>query len=186
MRFTYNDLRKVSVKNTKNYFLKRHCYYTSIEEAIKDMKKIYARIKYNIEQHEKFKDISFIIGASETNGKTALKIKVKTKGRPKYMVKGIKVRPHIHIAFYGKLAPTFARFMATKLNKNIYKDYNSYKKRKYKSKRLYTINKLKGYGNGLEYIHYIWNQSEKVLTYGNLDFENLKMDSLFLIEEQNF
>lgn len=184
MKFTYNDLRKVSVKVTKNYYLKRHSYYTSIEEAIKDMRKIYARIKYNIETHEEFKNISFIIGASETDGKTAIKIKQKTKGRPKYIVKGKKVKPHIHIAFYDKMAPTFANYITSKLNKNIYKNFESYNNRDYKHKKLYTIEKLHGYGNGLEYIHYIWNQSEKVMTYGNLDFEKLKIDSLFLIVEE--
>ena len=183
MRYTYNDLRKVRKNYEKNYLIKRWENYPNIKEAYKDMHRIYELMKYTILKNEVFKNISFIIAISNT-GKNKhsdpCRVKINTKGRPKLQVTGgKKVAIHIHIACFGKGCPTFVKVITDKLNKKAYKSSDEFRNRKTKSRRLYTYDKLSGYNNGLDYVPYIYNQAEKLLTYGDLEFNNLK-DSFFL------
>ena len=98
MHYNYNDLKKISINSDKNYYIKRHAYYNSLKDALIDGQKIYQRMRYLVQTHEEYIDISFIVAISQTNGKTAIKTKEKTKGRPKYKIIGKRVKPHIHIA----------------------------------------------------------------------------------------
>lgn len=186
MRFCYNDLRKVRKNYDKNYLIKRWENYSNVYEGYKDMHRIYELMKYTILTNESFKDISFIIAISST-GKSKnsdpYRAKIGTKGRPRLCVLGgRKVAVHIHIACFGKNCPTFVRTITNKLNKRAYKSLEEFNNRKTRSRRLYTYDKLAGYNNGMDYVPYIYNQAEKLMTYGDLEFNNLK-DTFFICEE---
>lgn len=185
MKFGINDLRRVKKIGYKNYYIKRHAYYECFEEAENDLKRIYELMKYTTSSKKnlnKYKDVSFILVLSTTEGKSAIRIKIPTKGRPRYKVIGKKVKPHIHIACFGEKAPSFAEEIVTKLNKNQYKNLEDYYKRPYKSKRLYTIDKLEYGDKGAQYIPYLYNQADKILTYGDMEFEKM-YDDFFIVED---
>lgn len=184
MKFGIKDFQLVKKNTEKNYFIKRNKYYETIEEAEKDAHKIYLRMKNYVEKNDKYKGIFVFIGASQIKGKTAQKIKIKTKGRPRYEVLGKKCKPHIHIAVYGKYAPLFTKKIVEKINHNIYKTQEDFLNRGYNSKRLFEYEKLEGVDNGLSYIPYMFKQSEKVFTIGkeNLEYEKIK-DGWFYLEE---
>ncbi len=180
MRFKYEDFKKIEIHENKNYFIKRQDYYKNLEEGMKDLRRIYNLMKRTRDKNiEKYEDISFAIGISKTKGETAIKEKVKTKGRPRYKVHGKPTNVHIHIACYGKLSSVFVVEITKKLNKKIYKDKESYKNRGYKNKRLFTSDKLSTQNCGLDYFNYIWKQSEAMLTEGNLDFDAMKENNLY-------
>ena len=165
---------KISCPKTKNYAICRQDFYNNIEECIKDAKRIYSRMKRLAMKNSKYKDISFVVGASQTKGDTAQKVKVNTKGRPKYIVRGKKIKPHLHIACYSFFAPSFSSEIMKRLNKNVYKTKEDYINRGYKHRLLYTLKKLNQDTNDLYYIPYIWKQSEKFFSHGNLNFKELK------------
>lgn len=169
---------------TQNYAICRQAYYKDMEECIKDVKRIYRRMKRLVNKNEKYKNISFVIGASQTKGDTACKVKVKTKGRPKYVIYGEKVKPHLHIACYGFFAPSLSLEIIKELNKNIYKTKEDYINRGYKHRMLYTHQKLNQEVNDLYYIPYIWKQSEEFLSHGNLNINELKKAEFIAFEEK--
>lgn len=174
---------RISCPGTSNYGILRQKYYKNMDECILDAKKIYSKMVRLSMKNNKYKDVFFVIGASQTKGDTAQKVKVNTKGRPKYVVRGKIVRPHLHIACYGFLAPSFSSEIMKKLNKNIYKSKNDYINRGYKHRFLYTIDKLNNDTNDLYFIPYIWRQSEVFLSHGNSNFKKLK-DADFIAYEE--
>lgn len=186
MHYNYNDLKKISINSDKNYYIKRHAYYNSLKDALIDGQKIYQRMRYLVQTHEEYIDISFIVAISQTNGKTAIKTKEKTKGRPKYKIIGKRVKPHIHIACYGKNAPTFVKEITNRLNKNIYKSYKDYCKRDYKSNRLFSYDKFKDEYNGVYYVPYIFKQADRFYSYGKIDFNNMKDDFFIAFNKNDF
>lgn len=169
---------------TQNYAICRQAYYKDMEECIKDVKRIYRRMKRLVNKKEKYKDISFVIGASQTKGDTAQKVKVNTNGRPKYIVRGERVKPHIHIACYGFFTPSFCVEVTKELNKKLYKTKEDYINRGYKHNLLYTQQKLSQDVNDLYYIPYVWKQSEKFLSHGNLNINELKKAEFIAFEEK--
>lgn len=180
-----NGIKTVKIRcpKTKNYAIYRQDYYKNLKECILDAKNIYSKMIRLSMKNDKYKDIFFVVGASQTKGDTAQKVKVNTKGRPKYVVRGEKVRPHLHIACYGSGAPSFSSKIMEKLNKNIYKSKNDYINRGYKHRFLYTIDKLNNNTNDLYFIPYIWKQSEVFLSHGNSNFKKLK-DADFIAYEE--
>lgn len=174
---------RISCPRTSNYGIFRQKYYKNIEECIKDAKNIYSKMVRLSMKNDKYKDIFFVVGASQTKGDTAQKIKINTKGRPKYVVHGKKVKPHLHIACYSFWAPSFSSEIMKKLNKNIYKSPNDYINRGYKHRFLYTIQKLNNDINDLYFIPYVWRQSEVFLSHGNNIFKKLK-DADFIAYEE--
>lgn len=189
MRFKIDDLRKVKINSTKNYMIKRWEYYNDSKDAYKDMHRIYELMKYTIKRNEIFKDISFMVVIS-TTGKDKQKVthreKISTKGRPKFKVTGIKKPAHIHIACFGQKCPTFVKVITDKLNKKAYKTAKEFYNRKTNSKRLYTYDKLKGDNYGLDYINYIYNQADKLMTYGQLEFDKMKDTFFIAVDNENF
>lgn len=183
MRFKIQDLREVKISEDKNYLIKRWEYYDTITDAIRDMYRIYALMKYNIENNEEFRDISFLIVVSSTKGKGKIcprREKIQTKGRPKLQVNGVKTQPHIHIACFGRNCPTFVKKITDKLNKKAFSSYEDFSKRKFKGRRLFTYDKLKGPNKGADYIPYLYNQADKILTYGKINF-NKMYDPMFIV-----
>lgn len=177
------NMVRVSGLRTNNYAICRQTYYKDMQECIKDTKRIYSMMTRLIKKNNKYEYISFVVGASQTRGDTARKVKEKTKGRPKYVVYGENVKPHLHIAVYGLFAPSFCSEIRKELNKNIYKTKKDYINRGYKHKMLYTLKKLNQDTNGLYYIPYIWQQSEAFLSHGKLNFEELKKADFIAFEE---
>lgn len=190
MKFKIEDLRVVELSNDKNYLIKRWEYYDNFELALKDMYRIYGLMKYVKNTNEDYKDISFIIVLSTTGkGKhnCPTRIKVYTKGRPKFkVVGGIKKSPHLHIACFGIKCPSYVEEVTKKLNKTAYKTSVEFYNRKTKSKRLFTYDKLKGDNYGTDYIQYIYNQADKLLTYGTLDFNKMTNDFFIAKYNKNF
>lgn len=177
------NIVRYSGPRTKNYSICRQAFFSNMKECIRETENIYARMRNLAKKNDKYKDISFVVGASQTKGNTAQKMKFKTNGRTKYVIRGEKVKPHIHIACYGYLAPSFVSEITKKLNKNIYKTKKDYINRGYKHKLLYTLKKLNLEANDLYYISYIWRQSERFLSYGNLNFDELKKADFIVYDE---
>ena len=186
IRNTFNNFKSIYMDSDKNYYIKRHKYYNSIDEALKDGHRIYKRLKYTAEANEMYKDVSSMICIRQTKGKTAIKTKQKTKGRPKYLISGEKVKPHIHIAIYGTNAPKFTREITDKLNKNLYKNYEEYKNRGFKSNRLFTFDKFKDNYHGAYYIPYMFRQAENCYSFGNMEFNKMKDDFFIVFTESDF
>ena len=187
MRFKIDDLIVVELNSDKNYLIKRWEYYDSFENALKDMYRIYGLMKYIKNKNDAYKDISFIIVLSTSGkrkNKVPTRIKIHTKGRPQFKVMGgIKKSPHLHIACFGIKCPSYVEEVTRKLNKSAYKTQKDFYDRKTKSNRLFTYDKLKGENYGTDYITYIYNQADKILTYGTLDF--YKMTNAFFIAKYN-
>lgn len=177
MRFKINDLKIVELSSDKNYLIKRWEYYDNYEVALKDIYRIYGLMKYIKNSKDIYRDISFILVLS-TRGKyknnVPSRIKISTKGRPKFkIVGGIEKNPHLHIACFGRRCPSYVEEVTRKLNKRAYKTSKDFYNRKTKSIRLFTYDKLKGDNYGADYIPYIYNQADKILTYGTLNFYNM-------------
>lgn len=192
-RFTYNQYieeMENSISNrikpkvlelyayTKNYEIERQLYFDTNEEALKEAKRLYDRIYYmlnNSKKKDRYEKVSCIIGVSNKSGKSANKIKEKTKGRPKHIIIGGNQKPHLHIVVLGDNSSKFCDDIIKKLNNhNNPKIFNELKKRfKYeentekKKLLLYKKNKLKKENNnGVYYLSYIYNQSIKTYSIG--------------------
>ena len=172
MRFGIDDFKIVKISSDSNYMINRQKQYESYEEAKRDMNRIYAIFKRHKKSNAKYKNVEFIIGLSETKtlncleGKRtdkkpkvdAVRVKIKTKGRPKYVIEGEKTKAHLHIAVYGmgeekvkgkgkasfNYVASFVNEVTAKLNKNTYKDIQEYNNRGFESNRLFKSFKLKG------------------------------------------
>ncbi len=174
MKFNIKNLTLINThySETENYRIDRKLYYNTLEEALKDAIRIYNDminlLKKNKKSKDKYQDIVFIIGISKTDGKTAIKVKEKTKGRPKYTVYGTEKRPHIHIAVFGYKASSFCNEILKILNKHNNKELFKELRKRYNNSNnnlfLFEKEKLKGQDNGIDYIPYIYNQSQKILT----------------------
>ncbi len=78
--------------------------YVSLEEAERIMKNSYNIIKRIISREDKFKDILFLIGVSNTDSATAVRSYLYTgrRGRPLVLIEGAKIEPHIHLYVFNK------------------------------------------------------------------------------------
>ena len=192
MRFSYKII-KTKYMNTKNYRIDRMLYFNTLEEAEKEAIRIYRNMYNKIFKNKKTKgkynSIIFIIGVSQTDGQTAVKTKEKTKGRPKYKIKGKRKKPHLHIAVFGENVSVFCNEIIEFLNKNNDKEIFTKLRKRFKNRGklfLYEKEKLKGENNGFDYIPYIFNQSDKILSNtdnGDVEFKAM-YDKMFLIQEK--
>ena len=106
-------------KDTNNYTIERNLYFKTIEEAELIAKQLYDRIFYMLNKSKKknkYEQVSCFIGVSNMDGKTANKIKERTKGRPKHIIIGNEKKPHIHIVVLGQNASKFCEDIIKKLN----------------------------------------------------------------------
>lgn len=193
MKFTYEEYKKeleytISKElkpevidlygNTPNYEIERNLYFKTIEEAKAVAKELYDKIFYMLNKGKdkyKYKNVSCFIGVSNMDGKTAIKIKEKTKGRPKHIIVGNNKKPHIHIIVLGENASKFCSDIIKKLNNhNNTEIFIELKKRfKYeegtKNKHLLLYKKCplkKENNNGIYYLPYIYGQSIKSYSIG--------------------
>lgn len=174
MEFNFENLTKINTHylKTENYRIERKLYYNTLEEALKDEIRIYNDmtnlLKKNKKSKDKYKDIVFIIGVSKTDGKTAIKVKEKAKGRPRYTIYGKVKKPHIHIAVFRYKASSFCnqilKILNNHNNKELFKDLRQRFNNSNSNLFLFEKEKLEGSNNGIDYIPYIYNQSEKILT----------------------
>lgn len=192
MTFYYSDFPEVKfdyIKYNSNYEIDRQLFYDSIEEAKKDANRIYNLLVYKIKNgnkkdREKYKDITVVVGVSQTKGTGAQKLKQTTKGRPKHIINGEKRKPHLHILVYGTYASSFCNEILEKLNNHndprIFKELR--KKFRYETdpqnkklllfkKELIKPDKQNEKDVGLYKIPYVWNQSEEFYMYGNFKSE---------------
>lgn len=164
--------------DTKNYEIERNLYFDTLEDALETAKKLYDRINYMLnysKKKDRYKNVSCFIGVSIKDGKTARKIKEKTKGRPKHNIIGIDKKPHLHILVLGNNASKFCSDIIKKLNYyNDRKILNELKNR-FKYKENTEIKKLLLYkkkplkkenNNGVYYLSYIYRQSVKIYSTG--------------------
>lgn len=93
-----------------------------IEKALKN---IYQKMLRTKKEDARFKDISFIIGISNTNPKGSYISHIRTgkKGRPKRIVIGKKLKWHLHIYVIsaGEYASTFSEEIIKYLKKKGFK-----------------------------------------------------------------
>lgn len=165
-------------KDTNNYAIERNLYFKTMEEAELIAKKLYDRMFYMLNKSKKknrYEKVSCFIGISNMDGKTANKIKEKTKGRPKHVIIGNKKKPHIHIVALGKNSSKFCSDIVKKLNNhNDFQIFTELKKRfKYEKNTqnkhllLYKKESLnKKDNNGVYYLSYIYGQSIKSYSVG--------------------
>lgn len=131
-------------------------------DAKRCMYNIYRQMKRVIEKDPKFKGLSFIIGVSNTYNKAPYKAEViyehtGKKGRPKRVVKGRKIKYHIHIFILSEngMVSTFCDVMKGKL---------AYSKENY----IVSKNANNNYKKAIEYM----NQCDSILTYGDFKFHD--------------
>ncbi len=91
-------------KNIQCYGIDFSKKYNSIEEAKRIMKNSYNIINRIILREDKFKDILFLIGVSDTFSNTAVRSYLYTgrRGRPQVIIEGDKTMPHIHLYIFNK------------------------------------------------------------------------------------
>lgn len=143
------------------------CYSLNIENKwpyYKDVKRcmynIYRQMKRTIEKNSKFKGISFIIGLSNTYNKEPYKAEVNyehtgKRGRPKRVVKGKKIKYHIHIFILSEngMVSTFCDVMKEKLSCS-------------KENYIVSKNANKNYKKAIKYME----QCDLIFTYGDFKF----------------
>ena len=158
MRFKLNDLREILIKYDF-YILEIDEKFENIDEASVFMRRLNDMLRYMF----KNKNISFIMGVSEVDGKSAIKYSIKnhTRGRPKTVIRGKKKEPHIHALLYGEKVCTNALDATRRINKNAKRTIaKAYKARD------------NGFVSG--YVPYLIEQSKSIRTFGNFDFMQLK------------
>lgn len=161
--------RKMNIMNQKLYHFDNNFYaiesaekYTNEDEVTKALYKQYAKLK-RLQQNPKYRDISFGIGISNQDGKTAIKIEINNgkKGRPLICVKSGKTKDwHIHCVVYGNHASSFCQEFI---------EY--YRKRNSSAIRKHCL--ANAGKKGADYVPYCYHQCIKWFTHGNFDFSIL-------------
>lgn len=117
MRFTLEDLDpNFSVVLDKSlYYLRIDEQFQSKEDAMRAKARL---IKMMENVRRDYPTVSYMIGASNTDGDTATKRYNRTNapGRPAVIVEGIEKPQHIHIIAHGNMAPTFCNKVRNRLN----------------------------------------------------------------------
>ncbi len=127
--------------------------YTDYETIKRKQKNIYQLIKRTISNDVRFKDISFIIGISNTDKKDIKIIYAKTnkKGRPKKIILGKKIQWHFHIYILTK--EKYISYLGNEICKKL-------------RKKEYSIKQFK-HDNGEKAIEYINRQCQNIWMYGD-------------------
>ena len=117
----------------------------------------YAR-RVNVE----YPEASFMIGLSSSDSSDCRKIAVKSgkRGRPKKIVEGKKVAPHIHIAGVGKKIKPAMQAFKEKIDKKF----------AYSGVKVARVNSFSGAG----FVEYINMQSDACRCVGSFDFDGFK------------
>lgn len=147
------------------------CYSLNISNKFKDettIKKelinIYNRLKRYIEKNINFKDISFIIGISNTESKSAKIDYTRTgkKGRPKKSITGFKIQWHFHIYVISKNGKIsiFCDFIKDKLKHKGY-DISKDKNKNVDNAINYIKRQCQNYYSYGEYF-YLQKQNKKI------------------------
>ena len=107
-------------KNLTCYSLNISNKYENIAEASQRLNNLYRLIKRAIENDERFKGLSFIIGVSNTSSHDAKVTFIHTskKGRPKKVIEGTKMSWHFHIYIIssnGEMMSTLCDVIKNKL-----------------------------------------------------------------------
>ena len=126
--------------------------YTDYETIKRKQKNIYQLIKRTISTDVRFKNISFIIGISNTDKEDIKIIYAKTnkKGRPKKIILGKKIQWHFHIYILTK--EKYISYLGNEICKKL-------------RKQEYSIKQFK-HNNEEKAIEYINKQCQSVWTYG--------------------
>jgi hypothetical protein len=133
----------------------------------KDIMSVENALRY---QQKKHPYISFFIGISNTDSKTAFKYTERTgkRGRPKIKVDGKKVDTHLHIGIMGnaeKSGYSVAKNVSKTINKRLGK----------KATRVVAM-------KGADFITYSYRQADSFKQGGDFDFLQCKDDFFLLIE----
>lgn len=131
------------------------------DDGKKALYRIYALMKRIQEKH--FADISFLIGLSQIDGKTAINAPQTTGNRGRRPRIIISQKPpvdwHIHSIATGNKVSSFMQEALERINKN---------------EGPGTATKRKCRDSGL--VPYVWQQSTRRLSYGDFDFSQCKND----------
>ena len=150
------------VINSKLYRLDFYSDRLNLSEE--EMRKIFACINdYLRRVHKVYPDVSFIMGLSTSESDSCHKVVVKTgkRGRPKKIVEGKKVAPHIHIAGVGKKVNPALKMVKDKIDK------------KFIARAGVKVSKISPL-TGLCFVDYIDSQADSCRSVGDFDFDCLK------------
>lgn len=154
MRFKLIDLPEIKIEHDF-YVLEIDEKFENMDKALLFLRRLNDMLRYWF----KNKNISFIIGMSKVDSKSAVKGNMKNhkQGRPKTIIYGKKIKPHIHAVLYGEKVCTNALTATRRINKNAEK----------------TIAKAyKARDSG--YVPYLIKQSSNIRTFGDFDFMRLQ------------
>ena len=131
----------------------------------------------------KYLDISFLIGLSNVDGKTARKHYEQRRGTPKIIIVGKEVNYHIHCVIIGKSAEEFVKNIVKRINKNAERSKPLGElKRRIPAK----MKKVKSYANeedikiyndkGMGIVPYVYKQSNPCFSYpkNGFNFKDLE------------
>lgn len=161
-RFRPSDFREVPLPPEKFYYIHLNKTFETEVEAERELNNINMMLRRL--RGKQYPEISFFIGISATDGDAAYKTVRKTGkiGRPQVLVKGKRVKPHLHIVVYGKLCASFCRAFSRKYN--ILNGKSIARSHKCQSTR---------------YISYSYQQSYRHRTCGDFDFSQY-YDGMYL------
>jgi len=157
MKFKFTDMPIVIVPG------KLYCIYCFFNPTAKDIMSIKNACRRSAKEYT---NASWFVAISETVGRGAVKSTVKTglPGRPKTVVKGKKVRRHIHIGVIGKSSYSFQEKVRKVINKRV-------------GRKVTKMQSMKGLG----FVRYCYRQSYSFQQGGEFDFLQCK-DGLFIDE----
>gem|GEM_PF-4026013 len=168
MKFKWSDL-PVYKLDSGFYSVASSFNTTSEKKARAAFARLYAMMVYYAPKY----GVTFLLGLSNTTGKTACKTSVKRRGNPKIKVKGRKIPYHAHAIIAGEKAELFAREIVKRRNKA-------------DGKKLTKSKKVQCYGSpdelevyddkGVPFIDYIYEQSVATQVYpkDGFDFSRFK------------
>ena len=161
-RFRPSDFREVPLPPERFYYIHLNKTFDTEAEAEKELDNINMMLRRL--RAKEYPDISFFIGVSATGGDAAYKTVQRTGkiGRPQVLVKGIRVKPHLHIVVYGKLCSSFCLAFTRKYNI-------------LSGESIARAHKCQSTG----YIRYAYEQSYRYRTCGDFDFSQY-YDGMYL------